>query len=1053
MKNPALLFFQNRHLLVLTALMILVGGAAALFSLPRLEDPILTNRYPQVTTVYPGATAERVEALVTDVIEEQLNEVPEIKKIDSTSASGVSIIAIELREDIGAGQIEEVFSKIRDRLAEASQQFPAGVGTPSFDDKKNPVAFSMILRVLWPEGGDQGIGVIGRQAEELADRLRNLPGTEVVRLYGAPEEEVVVSLDPTESVALGLTPVDVAEAISNADAKAPAGSISGVTTDADLEVSGAIESLERIRRIPLAETASGRVVRLADVASVLKGVASPATSIALCEGNRVDYVAARALPGVQIDQWAIAANEVISSFRQGLGTSLLVEEVFVQSDYTSERLGDLAFNLGLGVVLVVGVILSVMGWRASLVVGAAIPLTAGFTLFALSLLGGGLHQMSIFGMIIALGLLIDNAIVVTDEVMKNLQTGMERGQAVARAVQHLFFPLVSSTLTTVLAFMPIVLLPGSSGDFVRSIGISVVLALIGSLFIALTIIASLAGIYLRRGGQNQETPEKPSQGGRLRNRLQALVRHTVRRAILHPILTILLAVAVSGSGFYLATTLGSEFFPRTDRDMFEVKFWLPADRSLAETRRVAEELEQTILGMEGAEGVHWLLGGSFPAVYYNQLMNKEFSNSYGHGVVQTQDFHATDRMVSMLQRELERSVPEAQVVVSKFAQGPPAEAAVELRISGPEINLLQEYGEEVRHVLSEQRGILQTRSSMPLGHPQFKANIDEDLSRAAGLDLGAVSSQLESLFRGHVGGLLLEGTQELPVRVRLPASRRDGVSDFLDANFLKVGGGWVPFSAVGELEVVSRTSSITRRNGIRTNTIYGYSDGVELPIEITNAALIKLEQSGFALAEGYSIELGGDSENQGTAVGNLMVYLPVIIVATLATLILAFRSVRIAGILLVVAPLSVGVGMIASWVAGYPLSFNSILGSMGLMGLAFNSSIVVIAAIRADTRARSGDVEHMVAAVTGSVRHLLSTTLTTIGSFVPLLIFIGGQFWPPLAVVLAGGVGGSTLLALLFTPAAYVLLFRLAPAKSRAQMVITTRLITPEPKPAGHNPA
>ena len=233
---------------------------------------------------------------------------------------------------------------------------------------------------------------------------------------------------------------------------------------------------------------------------------------------------------------------------------------------------------------------------------------------------------------------------------------------------------------------------------------------------------------------------------------------------------------------------------------------------------------------------------------------------------------------------------------------------------------------------------------------------------------------------------------------------------------------WVPLTAIGEVELRPELGGISRRNGSRTNNILGYARPEALAIGITEDVMNKLDESGFKLPAGYRLELGGESENQADAVGNLMLYLPVILVLTVAVLILSFRSVRIAVILLLVAPLSAGFGLLATWAMGFPLSFNTIVGSMGLMGLAFNSSIVVLAAIRADERAKRGETGAIVSAVLGSSRHLISTTLTTIGSFLPLLIFIGGQFWPPLAIVLAGGVGGSTLLAMTFTPSMYRLL-------------------------------
>ncbi len=348
---------------------------------------------------------------------------------------------------------------------------------------------------------------------------------------------------------------------------------------------------------------------------------------------------------------------------------------------------------------------------------------------------------------------------------------------------------------------------------------------------------------------------------------------------------------------------------------------------------------------------------------------------------------------------------------------------MELRLSGPSIEVLQDLGEQVRVVLSADPGILQTQVTMPRGEPKLWLRADEEEARLAGLELGDVAAQLQGALEGVQGGTVVEGIEELPVRIRYRSDRRDTVDRIEGINLVsEKGGRWIPMSAIGELELRSERGGITRRDGIRTNTILGYARPDVLAIGIGESVMSELEQGGFQLPTGYRFELGGESESQGDAVGNLMLYLPIIFLVTIAILVLSFRSVRIALILLAVAPLSAGFGLLATWVMQFPLSFNTIIGSMGLMGLAFNSSIVVLAAIRANEDARRGDTVAIVTAVLGSGRHLISTTLTTIGSFLPLLIFIGGQFWPPLAIVLAGGVGGSTLLAMTFTPAMYRLL-------------------------------
>ncbi len=479
----------------------------------------------------------------------------------------------------------------------------------------------------------------------------------------------------------------------------------------------------------------------------------------------------------------------------------------------------------------------------------------------------------------------------------------------------------------------------------------------------------------------------------------------IRLGVSRPWLGVAMGMALPVVGFVLAPTLGSQFFPRTDRDMFTVEVTLPSVTAIGETGNVIGEVEAIIRSYDGVERVHWLSGASFPPVYYNLTENRDNSPEYAMGVIDVDTFQTTSELVPELQRRLSDEFPGARVLVKKFAQGPPANADVEIRLRGPSIGELQRLGDEVQRRLAEQPGITNAESTLTRGEPKLWFRLDEAAARAAGLEPAAIAAQLEAQLEGIEGGSLLEAVEELPVRVRLPNAQRETVAGIEDLRLVGANGERVPLRALGGLELRPETGAITRRNSERVNNVRGYAEAGALAIEITERVLADLDASGFRLPPGYELQVGGESENQADAVGNLLLYLPVIVTLTLATLVLSFNSVRMALILLATAFLSVGYGLLATGLVGFPVSFNTILGCIGLVGLAFNDNIVVLAAIRANPKARRGDWEAIVAEVRGCGRHLVSTTLTTIGSFLPLLILVGGQFWPPLAIVLAGGVG------------------------------------------------
>lgn len=1009
--------YRNKHALVLAIIVILVGGLSAALSLPRLEDPRISNRDPIIITQVPGASAERVETLVTEPLERALQEIADIKNIESSSTRGVSIIRVELKATIDAGSNKPVFAEVRDKVTEASLQFPPEARPPIVDEKRDPAAFTLITAVAWTAPGSPNLNIMNRVAEELATRLRSLSGTELVRLYGAPDEEISVTADPLLLADLGLSTADIASTLGAADSKRAAGVVRGAATDMSLEITGELDSVARIASIPIHSDEQLGLVRIGDVASVEREWRSPAADMALRNGEQVILVAARMDPSLHIDAWTNDARSVIDGYAIELGAGIDLALVFEQGRYTASQLSNLIGNLAAGVAVVLAVVIVTMGLRLALVVGAAIPLVVSLVLLGWQLSGNAIQQMSIFGLIIALGLLIDNAIVVADEVARHRRSGQSALRSLEQAVRHLAVPLFASTLTTVLAFAPILLLTGSVGEFVGSIGGTVIIALSASLLVALLLISALAAQFAPgRDDIDSRWWQTGVQLPDLQNRYYTGLRLAMRR----PLVALLLALFLPVSGFIAATQLGNQFFPPVDRDMFELKLWLPNNSSIERASEQALAVEGGIRAFEGVEEIHWRIGGSYPSVFYNLSMSKDFSPYYAHAIIKADSAAAARALIKPMQEDLNQRFPEAQIVLRQFGQGPPIEADVEYRLYGPSTEMLQNLGEQVRLVLQSDPDVMHTRTSTPRGEPKLWFNADQDEARLAGLNLNDIALQLESNLEGSLGGTVLENLEQLPVRVRFDNAYRSN-SDQVESMQIIGGasGEWTTLHALGEFELRPELGGNTRFNSLRTNRIEGYTVNGALPIDVTKRVLERLAQRGFSLPAGYRLEVGGAVEEDKEATANLLAYVPLLLTLTVTTLVLLFRSVALAGLLGLVGLLSVGPGLLATWAMGFPVSFNTILGTLGLVGLAFNNSIVVLAAIRSHPEARRGDADAIVDRIRDVSRHIFSTTLTTVGGFLPLILFVGGDFWPSLSIVLAGGVFGSTILALLFTPAMY----------------------------------
>ena len=501
-------------MLALSIIILLVAGLSALTSLPRLEDPRIDTRNVIVLTPYPGAAPERVEALVSDVIEDELRQLFEIKEIESTSRTGLSFVNIELQSWVDNTTNEEIFSKIRDRLANAQQRFPAGAGEPRLDEKRGATSFTLLMAMRDVAGYETPMSITTRLSDELADRLRNVPGTELVRVYGDLEQEIEVQIDPQGLSSSGLTIAQVSQLISGADPKLPAGVVRGDKQNIRVQVAEELDSVDVISNIPLQVSPEANFLRLGDVADIKRGWQEPPDDIALVDGERVIFVAARMQPTVRVDNWTRFAKQIVEDFNEEYRGTVNADIIFEQNIYTETRLAELTQNLLLGSVVVMAVVLIFMGVRSACIVGLSLPLCAAFAIFSLGFYDEQIHQMSIFGIIIAIGLLIDNAIVITDEIRSHLEDlSNTRLDALVKSLRHLFSPLLASTLTTILGFMPVFLLSGNIGDFISSIAISVVMALVGSLFISLTIIAALAARYLPRPTPTvaEEQPHRDGQ--------------------------------------------------------------------------------------------------------------------------------------------------------------------------------------------------------------------------------------------------------------------------------------------------------------------------------------------------------------------------------------------------------------------------------------------------------------------------------------------------------------------------------------------------------------
>lgn len=1020
------LYLRNPYLLWMSILILIIMGVSASLAIPRIEDPRITARFGTASSNLPGASAERVEALIVEPIERRLEKIKEIKTLQSVARQGRGEVRVELQDSVSAERAPAVFSIIRDELDAVRAELPEEASIPVLEgDRDGTGGYTVIAAVIWKaEPTHEMVGVMQRLADHLADELRRLPETDHVETFGDFRTELEVQVDLFEASAAGLSVDGIAQRLQQADSKVPSGIYRGQKHHFALEVEGEFLSTERIARIPLVTGERGAALFLDDVAHVEKGFFRPTPSYAAYDGNVAIMIAARASERVQTDRWVALARERVSRVAQLAGGPLSVELIYDQSSYTAARLWDLISNMVLGGLVVLLVILLVMGWKSAVIVGLSLPLTVSATLFILNAMGQQVHQISIFGMIVAIGLLIDNAIVIVDEVRHEIHhLGRSAHKAMSETLRKLMLPLLASTLTTVLAFTPIFLLPGSTGDFVGPIGMSVVFSLLTSFFISITIIAALVARYTKRQPPGEQAWYKEGiHAKQVRRLFRKVLLYFVGRA---PITGVLISLIIPVAGFIAATQLPTIFFPSSDRDQFQIQLRVDSDTSTDQMEALLRSIDDVVRQNREVEHVSWVYGETHPPVYYNMLEGERQNSAYANAVVKMSSWEASNSYVTPLQRKLNVKFPQAQLIVREFGQGPPTEAPVGIRVLGPDYRRLAYYGEQIRQVMSQHPDVFHTRARMQSQRPRLRFIPDENKVRLAGLGLSDVASQLRGQLDGSLGGSLQEGLEQLDVRVRYQEPLRKERARLASARLLSptAQSAWIPLDALGHFELTPQVERIFHYNGEPSNEAFAYIRPGAAAIDVANQVLDAFNEK-VQLAAGYRVALSGDAEEQNTAMANLFLYVPLLIVLMATVLILSFGSLIQAGLIAIVAVLSLGMGLFALWLGGYPLGFLPILGSTGLIGVAINDSIVVLALIRENREARSGKPVAITETVINTTRHVLGTTFTTMGSFGPLLFLVGGQFWPPLAVVIAGGVGFATLLALLFTPCMYALIYR-----------------------------
>lgn len=1004
-------FCENPRFVLLAVLLIVIGGTAGLITRPQLEDPKANVRAGFITTSFSGASAAEVESLVTESIEQALREASGIRSIESASLNGTSVVYIRLTDE--ATDVDAVWTTIQDKLVDVTGRLPPGTGRPLLTHDRRWDSYTRVIALV-DRQTSSAPSVLSRWAKDIENRLRFVPGTRFTELFGLPREEVAVEVDPGVLVDTGIQIKEVIDAIQVRDSNASDVNSSADSLSIPIRLDQEIDRLADLADVYLTGDKKGRRLRLADVSRIFRTEQMPQRTSAFIDGQRAVVIASRMDIDQNIDSWTRDFDHALQEIATQIPATLSLKSLFSQQVYTRQRSRDLYLELAAGMALVVVTTGLLMGWRSAIPICASMPLAILMTFFCMIPCGVSIHQMSIAGLIVALGVLDSNAIIAVDDLERRLVAGQSPTTAIGNSVRHLAMPLLCSNIITILGFAPAYFLPGPTGEFLGQLCWAVNVALAASVVLSLTIIPVLATWFLKPTPLNKPVVDSP-----IHNAYRTLLKAALKR----PALTAVVSVLPPFLGFLVAPSLHEQFFPAADRDHFHVSLRLDPGASTVETANVSEQARQIIEQFDEVTSVALFVGSNAPMLHYSMLAMDEGRSNFAQGIVQTKLRRVGPEFIRAVQTRLEQTIPQAQVNVTWIEQGPATIAPIEFRIYGPNLEELASLGDEARRILTTIPGVAQTRASLENGGRTLGIRVQQHEATGAALTDHMSAEQLSAELEGLVATTLSEQMEEIPIRVQVAGGNSLNPEKVLSLPLLADkhhSNVPVPLGSVAEWSLEPQTTLISRRNGSRCNVVYGYVVAGVLPIEVEKQFEAALIKAGWRLPAGYRTDFGGVSSERNSAVGHLAAYTSILLVCMVTILVVTFHSFRLAAVIGLVAFLSVGLGLLSLRGFGYPIGLVAIIGILGMMGIAINDSIMVLDEIRQAWKRRRS-LDDLVDVVVLATRHVVATTITAGVGVLPLII-AGGDFWPPLAIVIAGGVGGATLLALGFTPACFLLL-------------------------------
>lgn len=1019
--NLSLWSITNPAVMLFAIIVALLAGGLAYVNLGRAEDPTFTIKTMVVQAVWPGATAEEMQNLVAEPLEKRIQELPELDNIRTFSRPGAVVLQVQLKDSVR--QTDEVWYQIRKKVADLRPSLPQGLIGPFFNDEFGDV-FSAIYMVT---GKGLGRAELKTYAERLRTRLLTVEDAAKVALIGQVDERIFVEISHHRLATLGISPQVIFNAIAQQNAMTAAGAFQTDADEVQVRISGALGSLASLRDLPIA--AGGSVVRLGDIATVRRGYEDPPDYLAFFNGSEAVGVGVSMAKGANVVHLGALLAAEVAAFKADLPLGVEVSQASDQADIVDHAFEEFIHTFIEALVIVLVVSFVTLGFRTGIVVALSVPIVLAVVFVVMQAMGLNFDRITLGALIIALGLLVDDAIIAVETMVVKIEQGYDRIAAASAAWSSTAFPMLTGTLVTAAGFLPVGLAQSTSGEYAGNIFWVVGISLIVS-----WVVAVMVTPYL---GLKLLPPPKPgahhaSYDSRLYRVLRAGVHASLRArwAVIGLTLVALVAAGV-GMGF-----VQQQFFPTSARAELFIETRMPEGSSIDATAKAAHAAEALVAGDPDVRFSSTYVGAGSPRFFF--ALNPALPNpSFAMTVIMAQDSAARDRLRAKIEAAVAAgAVPQARLRVDQIVFGPPVGFPVQFRVIGPDPM-------EVRRIASEVRAVMVANPNTV--EPQFDWNeqaktvavrLDQDRIRALGLNTQDVSNTLQTLLSGVKVTEYREGTKLIDVVVRAPVEERGNPAQIGDLSILLPRGGAVPLRQLAEISYGFEEPILWRRNRDMVLTVRAdIVAGVQAPT-VTAALLPALKPIIDALPPGYRIETGGAVEESNKANIALFKIFPLMFVVMLSLLMLQLRSFSKLFLVFLTAPLGAIGAVAALLVFNAPFGFVALLGVIALAGMIMRNTVILVDQIDHDLAAGSPPWDAIVESTVRRARPVVLTALAAILAMIPLARSV---FWGPMAMSIMGGLIVATVLTLFFLPALYAAWFRV-----RRSTPVQTTILQPD---------